>query len=62
MPRARHDLRQFPPMTKDEPLPAIEAPSLVPALAPALASSPIACSAVEGEHSATTLDEIADEL
>ena len=48
---------RFPSMSKDEPLPAIQSPSLVPALA----SSPISFSALEGEHSATTLDKIADE-
>src|SRR5208282_4244169 len=52
---------KFPSMSKDEPLPAIQSPSLLPALAPALASSPVAFSAVEGEHSATTPDKIAGE-
>ena len=39
---------RFPSMSKDKPLPTIEAPSLVPALA----SSPITFSAVEGENTA----------
>jgi len=47
----------FPSMSNDEPLPPIQASSLVPALA----SSPIPFSAVEGEHTAATPDKIADE-
>jgi uncharacterized protein len=49
---------RFPSMTKDEPVPTIQAPSLVPALG----SSPITLSAVEGEHTATAaaLDKIAE--
>jgi hypothetical protein len=39
---------KFPSMSKDEPRPAIEAPSPLPSLA----SSPITFSAVEGEHTA----------
>jgi hypothetical protein len=48
---------KFPSMSKDEPRPAIEAPSPLPSLA----SSPITFSAVEGEHTAATADKIADE-
>ena len=49
---------KFPSMSKDEPRPAIEAPSPLPSLA----SSPITFSAVEGEHTAAaaTPDKFAE--